>query len=420
MRLKKSVLVLALLALALPLGATFADSAAETKGKRALDWPQWRGPNRDAVSSETGLLKRWPEAGPNVLWRIPIGAGFSGVSVSEGKLYTLWDEKGKQVLVALDALKGTELWRRELGTAFTHHYGNGPRSTPLIDRDIVFAIGTQGRLLAANKDTGQPLWQHDLVRDYASDLPSYGYSSSPLVAGDKLVVEAGGREATFMAFDRKTGAVVWAAGKDQPAYSSPIHVSIGGVDQIVFWSAHGLHSVSSDSGKPLWTYKWETFCPVTGDPLNTGTPLFLGPDRIYISSGSGAAAIRVWRSGKSFEVETLWTSDLMRSDVNTSLVLGDHIYGFDHGIFKSLDAATGEIKWRARGFQRGSLIAADGHLIVLGETGNLALVDANPNEFVQSGSARILDGKNWTAPALAGGRLYLRNHRELVCVDLKG
>jgi outer membrane protein assembly factor BamB len=355
-----------------------------------------------------------------VLWRIPVGAGYSGVSVSDGKLYTLWDEQGMQYLFSLDASSGKELWRRELGPAFKNHYGDGPRSTPVVKDGVVFAIGTTGRLLAANQKTGEPLWQHDLVMDYAADLPSYGYSSSPLVAGGRLIVEAGGKEAAFMAFDQQTGEVAWAAGNDRPAYSSPINVSIAGVDQIVFWSAHGLHTVATDSGDPLWDYSWETFCPVSGDPLNTGTPLFLAPDRIYISSGSGAAAIRISREGRSFVAKTVWETESMRSDVNSSLFLGGHIYGFDRGTLKSLDAATGEIGWKARGFQRGSLIAADGRLIVLGEAGNLALIDANPGAFVQTSSAKILEGRNWTAPALARGKLYLRNHEELVCLDLKG
>ncbi len=406
---KKTLLVAVLLCLTLPPSMV-----------QALDWPQWRGPNRDAVSLETGLLEEWPEDGPAVLWRIPVGPGFSSVSVSAGKLYTLWDEKGKQYLFGLDASTGKELWRQELGPAFTNNYGDGPRSTPLVDGRIVFAIGTQGMLLAANKETGVPLWRRDLVKDFGSDLPSYGYSSSPLVAGDKLVIEAGGKDAAFVALDKKTGEVVWSAENDRPAYSSPIHVSIAGVDQVVFWSAHGLHSVATDGGKVLWRYSWETFCPVSGDPLNTGTPLFLPPDRIYISSGSGAAAVRVVKEKSSFKVETVWESAFMRSDVNTALLLDDHIYGFDRGTLKSLDAATGEVKWKARGFQRGSLIAAGGRLIVLGEAGNLALVDANPKEFVQTNSAKILKGKNWTAPTLAGGKLYLRNHEELVCIEMRG
>jgi len=412
---KESSILVLLLALTLPVLA--ADKAAVDP---TLDWAQWRGPNRDGLSKETGLLKAWPEGGPRVLWRIPIGAGFSSVSVSEGRLFTLWDAEGKQYLFSLDASTGKELWRRELGPAFVHHYGNGPRSTPLVDSGVVFAIGTGGLLLAADRETGEPLWQRDLVQDYASALPSYGYSSSPLVVGDKLVVEVGGKAAAFMAFDKKTGEVAWASGDDRPAYSSPINVSIAGVDQVVFWSAHGLHALSPDSGKPLWDYAWETFCPVTGDPLNTGTPLFLAPDRIYISSGSGAATIRLARDGGAFRVETVWKSDAMRSDVNTSLAIGNHVYGFDRGTLKSLDSATGEIKWKARGFQRGSLIAADGRLIVLGEAGNLALVDANPKEFVQGSTAKILEGRNWTAPTLARGKLYLRNHEELVCVEMQG
>jgi len=223
-----------------------------------------------------------------------------------------------------------------------------------------------------------------------------------------------------MAFKKSSGEVAWASENDRPAYSSPIDVSIDGVRQVVFWSAHGLHSVASDDGKVLWKYSWETFCPASGDPLNTGTPIFLAPDRVYISSGSGAAMLRVSRDGEKFKVEAVWKSDQMRSDVNTAVLLGDHIYGFDRGILKCLDAGTGEVKWKARGFERGSLIAADGKLIVLGEKGNLALVDANPDEFVERDTVQIFKGRNWTAPSLAGGKLYLRNHEELVCLDLEG
>ncbi len=269
-------------------------------------------------------------------------------------------------------------------------------------------------------NTGELRWQHDLEKEYGAKLPPYGYSSSPLVVGDKVVIEAGGRNAAFMAFEKTTGEVVWASEDDQPAYSSPIAVTIDGVDQIVFWSAHGLHAIAPDDGRALWRYVWEEFCPVTGVPLNTGTPLFIAPDRIFVSSGSGAAVVRIQRVGEKFVVATVWKSEEMRSDVNTSLLLGDYVYGFDRGILKCLDVRTGELMWRARGFQRGSLIAADGKLIVLGEAGNLALIDASPEGFVERANASVLSGKNWTSPSLAGGRLYLRNHDELVCIDMKG
>lgn len=384
------------------------------------DWPQWRGLHRDAISSEKGLIDRWGEAGPRVAWRAPVGEGFSSVSVAGGRLYTSWDEKGSQLLVCLDARTGEERWRRAIGGSFTHHYGNGPRVTPLVDEGRVFTVGTQGRLVALDRMSGKLLWQRDLVKEFGAVLPSYGYASSPLAVGDKLVIEAGGKNATFIAFDKKTGEVAWTSGTDSPAYSSPIAISLGGVEQVVFWSAHGLRSVAADDGKALWRHEWETFCPVTGDPLNTGTPIFVPPNRIFISSGSGAAVIQVSRARETFEVEQIWTSDEMRSDVNTSLLLGQYIYGFDRGILKCLDVRTGEVRWKARGFQRGSLIAADGKLIVLGEGGNLAFVEASPKGFVQRSTAQILSGRSWTSPSLAGGRLFLRNHEEIVCLDVKG
>lgn len=429
-----------------PSTAGEAGSGATATSRRlgGPDWPQWRGPGRDAVSPQTGLVRAWPESGPDVAWRVKVGPGFSSVSIAEGRLYTLWDEGDRQFLVSLDAATGKEHWRRELGAAFTHPYGDGPRSTPLVDENLVYAIGTDGLLLAADRRTGEPKWRHDLVNDYRASLPSYGFSTSPLVVDDKLAIEAGGVDATWIAFNKKTGAIVWTAANDTPAYSSPIAIAVDGVSQIVFWSAHGLHAVATDDGTRLWDYSWETFCPVTGDPLNTASPIFIAPDRIFISSGAGAAALRIAKTGMEksgtakpdhtesgnaaasstpgaaspFTVETLWKSEQMRSDVNTSLLLDDHIYGFDRGTLKSLDAATGEVTWKARGFGRGSLIAADGTLFVLGEAGNLALVDATPDAFVQRASAQILAGRNWTAPSLAGGRLYLRNHEELVCIDL--
>jgi len=386
----------------------------------AAEWPQWRGAQRNAVSLETDLADTWPDDGPPVVWRTKIGSGYSSVTVSDGRAYTLWDEDGAQFVVSLDAGTGKESWRRKIGASFKNHYGNGPRSTPLVDGTVVFAIGTSGRLAALSAGSGEPLWQHDLVKEFGTKLPSYGYSSSPLVVGDKLVVEAGGEDATFMAFDKKSGEVAWSSQNDRPAYSSPIEVTIDGVRQVVFWSAHGLHSVSPEDGKLLWTFSWETFCPVSGDPLNTGTPIFLPPDRIFISSGSGASVIRISRENERFGTSVVWKSDQLRSDVNTALAIGTYIYGFDRGTLRCVDARTGEVRWSARGFQRGSLIAADGKLIVLGESGNLALAEASPEGFVEIDSVKVFTGKNWTSPSLAGGKLYLRNHEELVCLDVSG
>ncbi|MCP3918376.1 MAG: PQQ-binding-like beta-propeller repeat protein [bacterium] len=415
----KSAFIFLPLLLTLPLSSQQARPGDEPPSETATDWPQWRGPQRDATSPEVGLVQKWPADGPEVLWRVEVGDGYSGVVVAAGKLYTMWDEEGAQILACLDAASGDLAWSTPLGDDFEHRYGNGPRSTPLVDGDLVFAIGTSGTLLAADRRSGDRIWEHDLVEEFGARLPAYGYASSPLVVGDRLIVETAGKGAAYSAFDKRTGELGWSSQDDEPAYSSPILVTLGGVDQILFWSAWGLHSVLPDTGKELWRHPWGTYCPASGDPLGTGTPLLLAPDGLFLSSGSGTGVLRISSTDGEFRVQTEWESKVLRNDVNSSLLLGQHVYGFDYGTLKCIDVRTGVAKWEKRGYRKGSLIAADGQLIVLGERGVAALVDADPEAFVEKSSATVLEGKNWTSPTLAGARLYLRNHEELVCLNMK-
>jgi len=384
------------------------------------DWPQWRGVNRDGVSLERNLLTNWPESGPKVAWRISVGEGYSGISVSNGKLYTLWDKKNAQYLFCFDAVTGKKLWQYKIDISFTNQYGNGPRSSPAIDKNIVYAISSAGKLHAVNASTGYPVWAHDLQKEYGARIPSIGYSSSPLIDGNKLFVEVGGNDdSVFIAFDKETGDTIWTSQTDLPAYASPLAISVNGIRQIVFFSASGLFSVSPDDGKLFWKYSWETLCPATGIPLNTATPLLIAPDKIFISSGDGGAVIQIKQERESFFVETVWHTKRMKNRINSSVIYENFIYGFDGGIIKCLDAATGKEQWKARGFQRGSLILADDHLIVLGERGKLSLVEKNHTEFKEKAKIQILDGKCWTSPTLANGRLYLRNNKEMLCLDMK-
>lgn len=411
------------LAAVLLLGSFGYSNEGNTKSEK-LDWPQWRGPNRDGISFEKGISKNWQENGPEILWRISVGDGYSGISVANGKLFTMWDEGNSQFLFCLDALSGKELWRYRIGDNFMEGYGNGPRSTPVVDKTIVYAVSAQGLLHAVNVTNGRVLWTHDLRAEYGSRLPDHGYSSSPLVDDEKLFVEAGGKEDfAFVAFNKHTGDLIWHSQTDPPAYSSPIAVTINETRQIVFLSAKGLFSVSPDDGSLYWHYSWEPRCPATGIPTNTMTPIFIAPNKIFISSGYGtvigAAVVRLQEVKKQFVAENLWESSKMKNLINSSVCFENHIYGFDMGIFKCFDALTGEEKWKARGFQRGSLIAADGHLIVLGERGKLALVEATPERFREVANVKFLSGKCWTSPTLANGKLYLRNQKEMVCLDIK-
>jgi outer membrane protein assembly factor BamB len=407
--------------LALVAGSTVGE---EAEGVHS-DWPQWRGPQRDGTSDEAGLTTAWPEAGPPVAWRIPVGVGYSGVAVAGGRLYTLWDEDGSQFLFSLDAATGEERWRHRLGPGFQHPYGNGPRSTPAVDGGTVYAAGTGGDLDAVDAASGRRLWRHRLAEEYGSRLPSIGYSSSPLVDGERLLVEVGGTEnRAFAAFDKQTGELLWASQDDLPAYSSPIAVTLHGIRQVVFLSASGLFSLSPADGTLLWKHDWTTRCPATGIPLNAAQPVFVAPDKIFVSSsygdreGLGAAVVRIDREGGTMRTETVWKTEQMRNLVNSSVFYRGHLYGFDRGILKAVDASTGEEKWKARGFERGSLIVADEHLVVLGERCRLALVAADPEGFREVASAEVLTGKCWTSPTLAGGTLYLRNDRELVAVTV--
>ena len=396
------------------------------------EWPQWRGAHRDGVSTESGLLKTWPQGGPETLWRIQAGEGFSAISVSGGRAFTMLARDGAEYVISLDAETGEEVWEFEADELFEDHQGgHGPRSTPAVDGDRVFALSARGRLTALNAQSGRLVWECDLKSRFGGKTPRWGFCASPLVEGDLLLVETGGQgksswanplarsEAgkTIAAFDKETGDLVWTAGAGKSAYSSPISVSAGGVRQIVFFTAMGLASVSPADGRIYWTYPWDTSYDV-----NAATPIFVPPDRIFISSGydKGASMVKINGVEGGLEVQEVWSGRAMKNQFSSSVLHEDHLYGFDNAILKCIDSASGGQRWRHRGFGKGTLIVADGHLIILGEGGRLALARATPEGFVEKASAQVLNGRCWTMPALAKGRLYLRNEEQIVCLDLKG
>jgi len=385
-------------------------------------WPGFRGPNRDGVSQETGLLDSWAADGPPEGWRFAAGAGYSGISIDGDHAFTLWQEEEEQRLVAFDVGSGKVLWKHTVGPAFNSPYGDGPRSTPVIDEGRVFAIDAGGRLAAVRASDGEEIWSHDLAQAFDARIPSIGYASTPLVEGDLLLVEVGAAKGAFMAFEKSTGEVVWASQSDEPAYVSPIVLTSNNRRQVVFFSASGLYALAPGDGRLLWHHPWSAPCPATGIPLNAASPVFVPPDRVFVSSAygdhKGGAILRLVERDGHLATERLWHAPLIDSEVNTAVLADGHLYGFKGGILVAVDAATGELKWSARGYGRGSLIVADGKLIVLGEHGDLALVEANPEAYRELARTRILTGRSWTAPALADGRLFLRNAEEIVSVDL--
>jgi outer membrane protein assembly factor BamB len=404
----------ALMALTVNIGTFEAAPGSDAK----FDWPQWRGPNRDGVSKEIGLLKSWPEGGPKVLWRAPAGEGYSGIAVSQGRAFTMYGEGNDEVTVGLDAANGKEIWRFRADGKYINDQGNGPRSTPTVDGDLVFTLSGNGTLHALNAKDGKKVWEHNLTKEFAGRIPTWGISTSPLVEGELLIVDVGGKaEHSVVAFNKSSGSLAWKSQTDQPGYSAPIAVTVNGVRQVLVFTGTALVSLSPANGKLFWRYPW-----VTEFFVNAATPVFIPNDKIFISSGygKGAALLQMQAANGRVTAAPVWLSRAMKNHFSSSVFHEGHLYGFDDAIFKCLDANTGGEKWKARGFQKGSLILADGHLIVLGEHGNLALVEATPTEYKEKANVPALKGKCWTMPSLAGGKLYLRNEKEMLCLDVTG
>ena len=380
------------------------------------DWPQWRGPNRDGVSQETGLLSSWQQDGPKVIWRIPFGHGYSGIAVSDGRLYTMFAPENDEFVVCLDASNGKEIWRFRTDSKFTNNHGDGPRSMPTVHGDVVFALGAKGKLYALDAHHGGRLWEHDLVKEFGSKIPRWGFATSPLVEANLLVVEVGGKDGkSVVAFDKKSGDVIWTSPTDAPGYSSPIAITSNGIRQIITFTSQGPVSVSPTDGQIYWKYNWPR-------GINIATPVFIPESQIFISAAydKGAVLVEMNSDSGAVTVDEVWKSHVMKNHFNASVLHHNHLYGFDNAMLKCIEANTGAEQWVARGFGKGSLIYADGNLIVLGDAGRLALVEATPREYKEKGDVQLLHGKCWTAPSIAGGKLYVRNHEEMVCLDVTG
>ena len=387
-------------------------------GGVGAEWPQWQGPTRDNISQETGWLKNWPEGGPDIVWRIPIGEGYSGISIVDGRIYTMHSEGEDEFAVCLDASDGAEIWRSRTDDNYQSGEGSGPRSTPAVDGDRVYVLSAKGKLYGLDAGNGEKVWGHDFVTEFESGIPGFGFSTSPIIEGDSLLIEAGGKDGkSIVAFDKGTGAILWTSHTDGAGYSSPIVIDSNGVRQAIFLTGKSLVSVSPADGTIYWKHvPWPT-----GNDINAAVPILLPGDRIFVSAAydKGSVLLQMKSDGEKMSVEEVWRShDVMENWMSSSVLLGEYLYGFDEIILKCIEAKTGEQKWAHRGFGRGTLLLADGHLIILGEGGNLGIAEANPSEYKGVAETQLLEGRCFTPPTFVGGKLYLRNQKELVCVDL--
>jgi outer membrane protein assembly factor BamB len=412
---------------------------------RGEDWPQWRGPRRDGVSKETGLLKTWPERGPVLAWTYKdAGTGFAPPAVAGGVVYTTGARADVELVIALDS-SGKELWTATIGPVYdfkSNSWSRGPNVTPTVDGGLLYAPGSQGDVVCFETRTGKELWRKNLRTDLAGEVSNacggpdtdkigWGYSCSPFVDGDKLVCTPGGPGGLFAALDKKTGAVLWRSKdvKDAATYSSPLPADIGGVRQYVALVQGGLVAVSALDGSLLWEYRPDNEYPDVVCP----TPIVVG-DYVYASVGyaAGCVLLKVEKNGSKLKATPVYANRSLASRQGGAVLVDGFVYGsHEDKAWRCQELTSGDVKWESgrQAIGIGPIVYADGRLYVVSEiTGEVGVIEASPKAFKQlakfappeHSKLRKLRGKFWTSPVIADGKLYLRDQELLFCYDLKG
>jgi outer membrane protein assembly factor BamB len=379
------------------------------------DWPQWRGPNRDGVSKETGLLKQWPTDGPPLVWKATgAGTGYSSLAITGGRIYTMGVRGDREYVIAFDANTGKELWATANGDRYRDSRGDGPRGTPTIDGDRLYALGGNGDLSAIDTKTGKIIWAINILQKFGGQNPNWGISESPLVIGEKLLVNAGGPEASVIALNKKDGSLIWKSQSDAAGYSSAMPVQIGSTTQVVFFTHQRALGVDLKDGRLLWQYQ-----KASNDVANVATPVVKG-NRVFVSSdyGAGAGLVEIKADGTAQEV---YFTKEMKNHHSSSILVGDYLYGFSSGILTAMKFDSGDVAWRDRSVGKGSLVYADGHLYAFSENGVVGLVEATSTGYKEKGRFRIQQESlpTWTHPVIAGGRLYLRDQNTIYAYDVR-
>ncbi|SRR6266404_3703884 len=395
-------------------------AAAARKSLRSY-WTNFRGPARDGRYDETPIRTNWPAEGLPLLWKQPIGGGYASFVVAEGTAFTIEQRRRQEIVAAYDVETGREIWTHGWDAEFKESMGgDGPRATPTWEAGRLWSLGAEGDLICFEAKTGKVNWSKNILKDNGAENLQWGMSGSPLIVDDKVVVLPGGRSGkSVVAYNKLTGAPVWRALNDKQAYVSPMLVTLAGKRQILVVTANRIVGLAVEDGAQLWESSWNTDMGI-----NVSQPIVVDANHFFISSGygKGAALVEITSSGAGLTARKLWekVTKAMNNKFNSSVLHEGYAYGLDEGILACVDVKTGEQKWKGGRYGYGQVILASGHLVVITEEGELVLVKATPDKHTEVARFSAIEGKTWNYPAIAGGRLLVRNQTQMACFDVSG
>ncbi len=381
-------------------------------------WTEYRGPGRAGIYAETPIRTDWPAEGPPELWRQQIGGGYASMVVADSLVFTIEQRRGREVVAAYRTGDGSQAWEHSWRARFSESMGgDGPRATPTWSDGRLYALGASGHLTCLQASDGRVLWERNILADSRADNLTWGMAGAPLVVDDIVVTLPGGRPGrSIIAYDKLSGDVRWSSLNDKAGYVSPQVAELAGRRQLLVVSGTRVLGASLDDGSLLWSHPWKT-----SYDANCAQPLVVDGEHVFVSSGygHGAALLKITADGGSFSVEEVWFNRNMKNKFNPSVLASGVVYGLDEGILVALDVRTGERHWKQGRYRYGQLLHAGGHLIVVSEQGDLALVEATPEEYRELARFEAIPGKTWNVPAMADGILYVRNQTEMAAYDLR-
>jgi outer membrane protein assembly factor BamB len=390
------------------------------RASREPDWPQWRGPERTSLSKETGLMKTWPAPGPAAAWTISnLGPGYGSLAIKDDRIYIQGVKGSDSVVFCLNRADGKAVWSQALGPTREQDRGPGPRGTPTVDGDRLYALSENGDLACLRIKDGSSVWRRNILKDFGGRNITWLISESPLVDGNRLIVTPGGDGASIVALDKMTGNPIWTSKElsDPAGYSSCVAADVGGVRTIIGFTGRAAVGLRASDGKLMWRYE-----TVSNRTANIATPIFHDNKVFYSSAyGTGCALLGLKAQGGEVKAEEIYFNKDMQNHHGGLVLVNGYLYGFSNAILTCMEFATGKTVWRDRSVGKGTLTYADGHLYLLSEGNVVGLAEATPEGYKEKGRFNIADQgyPSWAHPVVCGGKLYIRNQGALTCYDIK-